>query len=61
MDYRELYFKLFAVLADATELLEQNRPERAKEVLIEAQQEAEEQIVEEEAPRSKLIKFEPQI
>ena len=31
----------------------------AKEILIEAQQDAEERILDEEEPRSKLIKLEP--
>ena len=37
MDYRALYYQLFAAAADAVELLEQKRPERAREVLIDAQ------------------------
>ena len=45
MSYKELYFQMFAASADAVELLEQGRPERAKEILIEAQQAAEEKIL----------------
>ena len=45
MNYRTLYYQLFAAMADAVELLEQKRPERAREVLIEAQQRAEETAI----------------
>ena len=41
-DYRTLYFKLFAAIADAVEDLENGRQNSAKEKLINAQQEAEE-------------------
>ena len=41
-DYRTLYFKLFAAIADAVEDLENGRQNIAKEKLINAQQEAEE-------------------
>ena len=47
MNYRKLYYQLFAAMADAVELLEQRRPERAREVLIEAQQQAEEAVISE--------------
>ena len=47
-DYKALYFKLFAALADATEYLEQGQPFLAKERLICAQQEAEKEYVDEE-------------
>jgi len=47
-DYRALYFKLFAAMADAVEHLEEGRPFLAKERLISAQQEAEEEYLKEE-------------
>ena len=47
-DYKALYFRLFGVLADAVEYLEQGQPFLAKECLICAQQEAEEEYLEEE-------------
>ena len=43
-----LYFRLFASMADAVELLEQGRWEQAKLYLIRAQQEAEERFLEQE-------------
>ena len=47
MDYRNCYYQLFAATAGAIELLEQNRPQRAKEVLIAAEQKAEEEMISE--------------
>lgn len=47
-DYKALYFKLFAALADAVEDLEQGRPFLAKERLIRARQEAEEAYLNQE-------------
>ena len=44
-NFRKLYFKLFAAMADAVELLEKGEQERALERLIRAQQEAEEQYI----------------
>ena len=44
-DYRKLYFKLFAAMADAVEDLEQENYGRAKQRLIAAQQEAEEEYL----------------
>lgn len=41
-DFEKLYFKLFAALADAVEDLENGQPSLAKERLIRAQQDAEE-------------------
>ena len=41
VDYRKLYYRLFGALADAVEALEQSEPERAKALLIAAQQDAE--------------------
>jgi len=41
-DYKDLYFRLFAAMADAVEALEQRKNETAKEILIAAQQAAEE-------------------
>ena len=43
--YRDLYYKLFAVMADAAESLEHNEPIAAKKVLIAAMQEAEEIVI----------------
>lgn len=43
--YKDLYYKLFAVMADAVESLENNEPLAAKKVLIAAMREAEEIIV----------------
>ena len=40
--YRRMYYKLFAAMADATEAIEAIQPEKAKLILIAAQQEAEE-------------------
>lgn len=47
-NYEELYFKLFAAMADAVEELEKENYEGAKRRLIRAQQEAEEQYISEE-------------
>ena len=47
-DYKKLYFKLFAAMADAEEQLEQGQPFLAKQRLILAQQEAEEEYIAEE-------------
>ncbi len=43
--YKELYFKLVAAMADAVEALENREPDAAKQLLISAQQEAEEQVI----------------
>ena len=43
--FKELYFKLFAVMADAVESLENNEPLAAKKVLIAAMREAEEIVI----------------
>ena len=43
--YKNLYFKLFAVMADAVESLENNEPLAAKKVLIAAMREAEEIVL----------------
>ncbi len=40
--YKELYFKLFAVMADAVEALEKGDADYARKILIAAEQEAEE-------------------
>ena len=47
-NYEELYFKLFAAMADAVEELERENYDGAKARLIQAQQEAEEQYISEE-------------
>ena len=46
VDFRELYFHLFGVIADAVEELEKENIGRAKEMLIVAMQEAEEKYIE---------------
>ena len=43
--YRALYYRLFAVMADAVESLENQEPIAAKKMLIAALREAEEQIL----------------
>ncbi len=43
--YKELYFKLFAAIADAVEDMEQENYGLAKQRLIAAQQEAEERYI----------------
>lgn len=49
--YKALYIHLFGALATAVECLEQGDTERAKALLIVAQQEAEEQVmVQDELP-----------
>ena len=48
VDYKELYFHLFGVMADAVEELEKGNVETAKELLIAAMQEAEETYIESE-------------
>lgn len=45
-DYHALYFKLFAAIADAVEELEQQNFGTARQRLISAQQEAEEEYLE---------------
>ena len=44
--YRKLYFKLFGILADVIELLEEGNVWKAKELLIKTQREAEEFYIE---------------
>ena len=48
--YQELYFKLFAVMADAVESLEHDEPLAARRALIAAMREAEEAVVSSAAP-----------
>ena len=43
--YESLYYKLFAVIADAVESLEQNEPLAARKALIAAMRDAEEAVV----------------
>ena len=43
--YENLYYKLFAVIADAVESLEQNEPCAAQKALIAAMRDAEEAVV----------------
>ncbi|MGM9662247.1 MAG: hypothetical protein ACI3WR_04040 [Oscillospiraceae bacterium] len=47
-DYESLYFHLFAAAADAVEALERLDIGTAKDILVRAQQEAEEQYLAEE-------------
>ena len=47
-NYEALYFKLFAVIADALEHMEHDNYGLARERLISAQQEAEDQYIGEE-------------
>lgn len=44
-DYERLYFRLFAAAADAVEALERQDFGTAKEILVRAQQEAEERYL----------------
>ena len=44
-NFRKLYFKLFAAMADAVELMEKKKYEQALRTLIRAQQEAEERYI----------------
>ena len=48
VDFKELYFHLFWVMADAVEALEAGNPENAKSLLLAAMQEAEEAYIENE-------------
>ena len=43
--YRDLYYKLFSVIADAVESLENNEPLAAKKALIAAMREAEKIVI----------------
>ncbi len=45
VNYKELYYRLFAVLADCTAALEAQNYGLAKDILIQAQQDAEEQFL----------------
>lgn len=47
-DYETLYFQLFAAMADAVEAIEAQNYGAAKEILIRAQQNVEEQYLREE-------------
>ena len=47
-DYQTLYFKLFGAVADALEHMEEDNSGLARQRLISAQQEAEEQYIGEE-------------
>ncbi len=52
--YRELYYRLFGVMSDAVESLENREPIAAKRMLISALREAEERVLaseEEQNPR----------
>lgn len=46
-DYKKLYFMLFAAMADAAEAIEAEHYEKARAILIHAQQEAEEEYISE--------------
>ncbi len=43
--YKDLYYRLFAAIADAVESLERSEPHAAKKALIAAMREAEETVV----------------
>lgn len=43
--YKDLHYKLFAVIADAVESLEHGEPIAARKTLVAAMQEAEETVV----------------
>ena len=43
--YKDLYHKLFAVIADAVESLEVNEPNAARKALVAAMREAEELVL----------------
>lgn len=43
--YKDLYYKLFAVIADAVESLENNEPLAAQKTLVAAMREAEELVL----------------
>ncbi len=43
--YRELYYKLFAAMADAVESLEHSEPIAARKALLTAMKEAEETVI----------------
>ena len=47
-DYKELYFHLFGVLADAVDALEDGDSEKATRILILAQQQAEDEYLDED-------------
>ena len=44
-NYESLYYKLFAVIADAVESLEQGEPIAARKALIAAMRDAEEAVI----------------
>lgn len=44
-DYKAMYFKLLAAMAEAVQALEKKKPETAKAILIEAQRQAEEDYI----------------
>ena len=46
--YRDLYYMLFGALSEAAELLEKEEGQKALEVLVDAQQKAEDIVLEEE-------------
>ncbi len=49
-DYEEMYYTLFSVLCDAIESIEEPNYEKAKELLIQALQKAEEMYIEADEP-----------
>ena len=48
LNFKKLYFHLFGAMADAVEAIEEKEYEKAKEILIAAQQEAEEKYIDAE-------------
>ena len=47
-NFEKLYFHLFGAMADAVEAMEKKEYEKAKEILISAQQKAEEEYIDAE-------------
>ncbi len=47
-DFKALYFRLFAAAADAVEALDRSKPDHAREILIAAQLQCEEEYIAEE-------------
>lgn len=58
VDYRDLYFQLFAAMADSVEAIEEREYGRAREKLIEAMRNAEEAVLAETEQKPVLIVLE---
>ena len=48
INYKALYFRLFAAAADAVDAIDILRVDKARQILIDVQQECEEKVIEEE-------------